>query len=85
MLIVYCHVHIVMCGHGDSQSGDVMSQPTAKQLSYLNALISKSGMTREQWEDSVGLREHSPWGVRMRSEMITRQRVSVWIDMLRSK
>lgn len=65
--------------------GDVMSQPTSKQLSYLNSLISKSGMSREQWEDSVGLREHSQWGVRMRSELVTRQRVSIWIDQLRNR
>jgi len=61
-----------------------MSAPTPKQLSYLTALINRSGMTREQWEDSVGLREHSPWGVRLRTELITRQRVSIWIDALRS-
>ena len=59
--------------------------PTAKQLSFLNDLISRSGMTREQWEDQVGLREHSPWGVRMRSELVTRQRVSIWIDALKSR
>lgn len=59
-----------------------MSQPTPKQLSYLTALIARSGMTREQWEDSVGLREHSPWGVRFRSENVTRAAVSVWIDRL---
>lgn len=72
-------------GYQRQASGGVSGNaPTSKQLSYLSALIERSGMTRTEWEDSVGLLEHSPWGVRMRSEMITRQRVSIWIDALKN-
>ncbi len=59
--------------------------PTAKQLSYLNALIAKSGMTDDEWRESVGLYEHSPWGRRLRSDLITKHRVSIWIDALKSR
>lgn len=59
------------------------SKPTARQLSYLNALIARSGMGQDEWRESVGLYEHSPWGKRLRSELITRQGVSLWIDALK--
>lgn len=62
-----------------------MSAPTPKQRAYLSALITRAGMTQEQWMDTVGLREHSPWGVRVRSELITRARMSVWISDLVAK
>jgi hypothetical protein len=62
-----------------------MTAPTPKQLAYLNSLITRAGMTQEQWRESVGLYEHSPWGNRLRTELITRQRVSIWIDALKGR
>jgi hypothetical protein len=64
-----------------------MSQPkpTAKQLSYLSALVEKSGMTQDEWRESVGLYEHSAWGKRLRTESITRAAVSAWISQLKAK
>lgn len=59
--------------------------PTDRQRSYLAALIKRAGMTDEEWRDSVGLYETSPWGKRLRTEMITRARMSVWIDQLRER
>ena len=61
-----------------------MSNPTPKQLAYLTALIKRAGMTEDQWRDSVGLYEVSPWGRRLRTEAITRTAVSVWIDRLKA-
>ncbi len=59
--------------------------PTPKQLSYLAALVSHAGLTQEEWRESVGLYESSPWGNRLRTEMITRAAVSRWIDALKSR
>jgi prolyl-tRNA synthetase len=60
-----------------------VSRPTPKQVEYLHTLMRKAGLTEEEWRESVGLYEYSPWGKRVRSEMITRQRMSVWIAHLR--
>jgi hypothetical protein len=60
------------------------SEPTPRQLSYLTVLIERSGQTEEQWRESVGLYEHSAWGRRLRTETITRARVSAWISDLRA-
>jgi hypothetical protein len=62
-----------------------MSNPTPKQLDYLNSLIERAGLTREQFHESTGLYEHSPWGDRLRSELIARANVSRWIDDLRKR
>jgi hypothetical protein len=59
--------------------------PTPKQLSYLAALVERAGMTQDQWRESVGLYESSPWGKRLRTEMITRAAVSRWIDALKAR
>lgn len=63
----------------------MVSQPTAKQLNYLMSLVKQAGMTQEEWRDSVGLYEVSPWGKRLRSELVTRVSVSRWIDDLRRR
>jgi hypothetical protein len=62
-----------------------MSTPTEKQLSYLNALITKAGMTQEQFNETRGLYETSPWGKRLRAENITRASVSRWITQLKEE
>lgn len=58
--------------------------PTERQLSYLSDLISKAGLTRDEFYQAAGLYEVSPWGKRFRSESLTRSYVSVLIDGLRS-
>lgn len=68
-----------------SQRGASSSAPSPEQLSYLADLVAKSGQTQEQWRDSKGLYETSPWGKRLRTEMITRSNVSRWIDELKSR
>jgi hypothetical protein len=62
--------------------GDEPGKPTQRQLDYLNSLIEKSGITQQQWQESVGLIEANAWGGRVRNEMITRRNVSRWIDRL---
>ncbi len=62
-----------------------MSAPTPRQLAYLASLVTRAGLSQDEWRESVGLYEHSPWGRRLRTEMITRSRVSAWIDDLKSK
>src|ERR1700728_4335232 len=59
--------------------------PTPAQTIYLSDLIKRSGMTPEEWRDSVGLYEVSPWGKRLRTENITRTAMSRWIDQLKGK
>jgi hypothetical protein len=68
--------------HSAAPSGNA---PTQRQLDYLNALITQAGMTQDQFGESVGLYESSPWGKRTRTELITRARVSIWIDQLKAK
>lgn len=62
-----------------------MADPTPRQLAYLASLVEKSGITQDEWRESIGLYEHSPWGKRLRTERITRANVSVWIDMLKKE
>lgn len=62
-----------------------MTPPSDRQLKYLAALVDRSGMTQDEWRDSVGLYEHSPWGKRLRTESITRAAVSAWIDQLKKR
>jgi hypothetical protein len=59
------------------------ARPTARQLAYLASLVERAGLTQEQWRESVGLYETSPWGRRLRAEMITRASVSAWIGQLK--
>ncbi len=59
-------------------------QPTPKALAYLADLVKKSGQTQEEWRESKGLYEHSPWGRRLRSEAVTSASVSRWISELKS-
>ena len=59
--------------------------PTPAQTHYLSDLIKRSGMSEEDWRDSVGLYEVSPWGKRLRAENITRASVSRWIDRLKTQ
>lgn len=61
------------------------SAPTPKQTAYLAKLIEQAGMTQEEFRESHGLYEHSPWGRRLRSELITRSRVSLWISELKAQ
>jgi len=61
------------------------SAPTDRQKEYLAALIEKSGQSQEDWREAHGLYEHSPWGKRLRTEMITRASMSRWIDELKSR
>ena len=68
-----------------SERGASNSAPTGKQLAYLAALVGQSGQTQEEWRESKGLYETSPWGKRLRTEMITRANVSRWIDELKSR
>jgi hypothetical protein len=56
-----------------------MTAPTSRQLAYLAALVERAGMSQDDWRESVGLYEHSAWGRRLRSEMVTRASVSRWI------
>lgn len=65
--------------------GNAVADPTPRQLAYLASLVEKSGMTQDEWRESIGLYEHSPWGKRLRTERVTRSNVSVWIDMLKTK
>lgn len=62
-----------------------MTPPTDRQLKYLASLVENSGMTQDEWRESVGLYEHSQWGKRLRTESITRAAVSAWIDQLKRK
>lgn len=71
-------------GYSRNSTSGTGSAPTAKQTAYLDALITKAGMTRREWEESVGLIEANPWGGRLRTEAITRANVSRWIDALQA-
>jgi hypothetical protein len=56
--------------------------PTPRQLSYLADLVKRSGQTQDEWRESKGLYESTPWGRRLRTESITRAAVSTWIGEL---
>lgn len=61
-----------------------MTAPTQRQLDYLNTLIKQSGLTQDEWRESVGLYEHNAFGRRLRAEIINRAAVSRWIADLKS-
>jgi hypothetical protein len=60
------------------------NRPTERQLAYLASLVSAAGLTQDEWRTQVGLYETSPWGRRLRTEVITRASVSAWIDQLKA-
>lgn len=65
-----------------------MSAPTQRQLKFISDLIGKvaqhEGVSAHDVRDSLGLVEHSPWGVRAR-RVESKAQASAIIDTLRAR
>jgi hypothetical protein len=63
--------------------------PTAKQRGYFARLVvevaAKENTDENGVYQSLGLLESSPWGNRIRGELISKAAMSRWIDQLKAR